>query len=111
MKTKRKVMLSDLVGLYIESRNAERAVNRQMAPRTQQNYHEAVRLFSRFLGRPATVADLTAAQLNKYLEHSFVNDKSEYTVKSRRTLFGGPLAVRESVRPGAAVERCEGCQA
>lgn len=85
MNEDRKVFLTDLIPRYIDDRNRERPVNAPLAAGSRRHYEESVATFSRYLCRPATTADLSDDTLNRFLRHLFVNGRSEYTVKNRRT--------------------------
>lgn len=77
--------LAKLLELYIDARNIERPINAPLAANTCRCYRENVKAFEKFLCRPAKVSDLNAECINAYLRHSFVNSRTEYSVKNYRT--------------------------
>jgi hypothetical protein len=58
MSRKRKMLLKDLLVAYIDARNNERPINATLAVKTRESFEEVVRVFTKYLGRAATVDDL-----------------------------------------------------
>lgn len=83
--TNESVLLKDFVSTYLDERNSRRPINAPLAPRTEEYIRSVVRAFVQFLARPATIGDLNADTVNRFLTHQFVNRRSDYTVKARRT--------------------------
>jgi len=94
------ILLRDFVDVYIDKRNLERPIGREVGYRTRQHLDDAVRAFSSWLNRPASVEDLTADVLNRFLADHHAAGKSPYTVKNRRT--GLMVLLRRAVRLGLA---------
>ena len=76
---------SDVVRAYIAFRNETNDLGKELAPKTCEHYFDCVQVFSRYLERPATVADFNAATVMAFLKSLLANKNSPYTVRNRRT--------------------------
>lgn len=90
------MFLADFVGVYVTQRNKERPIGKDLGVRSRQNLDDVAAGFSKAIGRPARVIDLTADRINSHLAKLTVDGKSPYTVKSRRT--GLMMLLRRAIR-------------
>ena len=77
--------LVDFVDVYVERRNSERPIGRELSPDSRRTLLESAKSFGSWLGRDARVSDLSPAAINRYLENLHGRHFSPYTVKGRRT--------------------------
>ena len=77
--------LDDFVDVYVEKRNAERPIGRDLSKDSRRHLAEAVQAFSVYLGRPTRLSDLTATNINGFLASQMLRGLSPYSVKNRRT--------------------------
>lgn len=93
-------LLRDFIDTYVEKRNAERPIGKEIKPRSRQNLQETVQVFSSWLARPATMSDLVPTTINRFLSEYLAAGLSPYTVKHKRTIL--VLLLRRAVRLGLA---------
>lgn len=79
------MFLADLAGEYVIARNGEKPIGRELSAKTRSHLLECVAAFSRWLGRPAFVDDLSAEAMNTFLLDCIAAGRSPYTAKCRRT--------------------------
>jgi integrase len=90
------MFLTDFVPVYIAKRNAERPIGRDLSPQSRRHLVETANGFSKSIGRPARVVDLSAERINAYLAKLTTDGRSAYTVKCRRT--GLMILLRRAIR-------------
>ncbi|HEY4310551.1 MAG TPA: site-specific integrase [Pirellulales bacterium] len=78
-------LLSDYVAVYLASRADQR--NRTATARNNGHLTGLASVFSRALGRPATIADLTINKLNPFLDRLVATCRSPATVYEHRRRF------------------------
>jgi hypothetical protein len=77
--------LVDLVARYVCARNRDRPIGKPLAFKTCEHLMGAAQVYSRWLGRPATLDDLDAGPLNRFLAALVAGGASPYTARNRRT--------------------------
>ncbi|HEY1598959.1 MAG TPA: hypothetical protein VGG64_05120, partial [Pirellulales bacterium] len=92
------MLLTDLVEVYLERRNRERPIGREVSIKSSDHLNDSVQAFSKWLGRRATLDDLSADTVNQFLLDNLTAGKSPYTVKARRT--GLLVLLRRAIRLG-----------
>jgi hypothetical protein len=103
------MQLTDVVRAYINAKNGERPIGRDLAAKTCEHYFECVRVYGQFLERPATIADLESSVITRFLRSLLEDGCSPYTVKNRRT--GLLVQWRFAFTQGWAQNFCAGVRA
>ena len=79
------MQLAEVVRTYVQAKNLERPLGRELAAKTVEHLAECALVYSRHLGRPAEIADLAPLSVNAFLLSMLEAGASPYTVKNRRT--------------------------
>lgn len=81
------LLLKTLIDRYVEFRNDELEIGRELSPQTHKYYLEVVQCFGVYLGHTPTLEDLTPELVNKFLTALLSDGRSRHTVRNRRTGF------------------------